>query len=246
LSGAISTIWANTLAARSPSPSPGFLAHRQQRRHVLRRLLAQGAGLHRQLRQDLVEILLQLRFAARLGQVGHRLALEHRIDRGDRAHLELGGDELFLVHVHLGQDHALVGIFGGDLFQHRGQRLARAAPFRPEIEDDELGHRRFDDSLAEAVHRLLFVEVEAQACHYASPLRIGPGAARAPLAATMWESLAVRQQGHGGKSASRFRHPQPHPQAGTERENANLLLRRSPTPVIGPPHPSGMALAASH
>jgi hypothetical protein len=201
------------------------------------------------LRQDLVEILLQLRFAARRGQVGHRLALEHRIDRGDRAHLELGGDELFLVHVDLGEDHALVGIFGGDLFQHRGQRLARAAPFRPEIEDDELGHRRFDDSLAEAVHRLLFVEVEAQACHYASPLHRSRRRAGAP-AATMWESLAVRQG--AARPWWQIRIPFPPSTAastgrhGNVRENATLLLRRSPTPVIGPPHPSGMALAASH
>jgi hypothetical protein len=103
------------------------------------------------------------------GQVGHRLALEHGIDRGDRAHLELRGDELFLVDVDLGQHHALVGIFGRDLFQHRGQRLARAAPFGPEIEDHELVMRRFDHILAEPVDGLLFVEAEAHACQVAAP-----------------------------------------------------------------------------
>ena len=82
-------------------------------------------------------ICLQLRFAAGVGQVGDRLALEHRIDRRDRAHLELRGDELLLVDVDLGEHHALVGIFGGDLLQHRRQRLARPAPFGPEIEDHE-------------------------------------------------------------------------------------------------------------
>ena len=114
-------------------------------------------------------ICLQLRFGARRGQVGDRLALEHRIDRGDRAHLELRGDELLLVDIELGQHHALVGIFGGDLLEHRGQRLARPAPFGPEIEDHEAGPRGLDDILAEPVDRLLLVEVEAHACHVRAP-----------------------------------------------------------------------------
>jgi hypothetical protein len=100
--------------------------------------------------------LLQLRFGARIGEVGDRASLEHRIDGRDRAHLELRGDELVFVDIDLGEKDALVGIFGGDLFQHRGQRLARSAPFGPEIENHQLGHRRFGDRLAEPVDRFLF------------------------------------------------------------------------------------------
>jgi hypothetical protein len=100
------------------------------------------------------------------------LSLEHRIDGRDRAHLELRGDELFFVDIDLGEHHALVRIFGGDLFQHRRQRLARSAPFGPEIEDDQLGHRRFGDRLAEPVHRFLFFQVQAKACHTSSPMRV--------------------------------------------------------------------------
>ena len=99
-----------------------------------------------------------------------RLPLEHGVDGGDRADLELARDELFLVDVDLGQDHALVGILGRDLFEHRRQRLARAAPFGPEVEDDETGHGRFDHVLAEPVDRLLFIEVEAHARQGSLPL----------------------------------------------------------------------------
>ena len=49
---------------------------------------------------------------------------------------------------------AAVGIFGGDLLEHRRELLARPAPFGPEIEDDERGHRRLDDVVAELLYRL--------------------------------------------------------------------------------------------
>ena len=87
--------------------------------------------------EHLVERPLQLAFGAVIGQVGDRLALEQGIDGRDRLDPELGGDQLVLVDVDLDQLDALVGIIGGDLFEHRGELLARPAPFRPEIEDDE-------------------------------------------------------------------------------------------------------------
>ena len=131
-----------------------LLAHRDQRREF--GLGVAGLALDRQLREQLIEHRLHLRFGPRAGQIGGELALEHRIDGRDRSHLELRGDELVLVGVDLGQHDALVGIIGRDFFQHRRQRLARPAPFRPEIDDDELGHRRLDDIAAKRLDRFLF------------------------------------------------------------------------------------------
>ena len=127
------------------------------------------ARLDRQLRKDLVERLLHLRFATRIGQVGDRLSLEQRIDGRDRLDLELRGDELFLVDIDLPEDHALVGIFRRDLFEHRRERLARAAPFGMEIEDDELRHRRFDNLGLEAFDRFLFIHAQTHARHVNPP-----------------------------------------------------------------------------
>ena len=79
-----------------------------------------GCGFIAWLGKKLVEHFAQLRFGARIGQVSDGLSLKHRIDRRDGADLKLRGDELLLVHVDLGQDHALVGVFAAHLFQDRG------------------------------------------------------------------------------------------------------------------------------
>ena len=72
---------------------------------------------------------------------------------------------LSLVDVDLGQHDALVGIVGGDLVEHRAKLLARPAPFGPEIEDDEAGHRRLDDVALEPLDRLPLVLAHAQSRH---------------------------------------------------------------------------------
>jgi hypothetical protein len=250
LSGAISMIWAKIVAARSPSPCPRISSPIAISGATSCGASSPGAPGSTG-SWDRIWSRYCFNCDSALGQVGHRLALEHRIDRRDRAHLKLRGDELFLVDIDLGEDHALVGIVSGDLFQNRGQRLARPAPFGPEVEDDELGHRRFDDRLAEAVNRLLFVEVEAQACHYLSPLQLGsqnrisghhvgnrPGSARG-------EALSGHDPDRlsplGARRSGLWRLA-----CGKVRENANLLLRPLRYPVIGPPHPSGSADPASH
>ena len=79
--------------------SASLLAHRQQRLDLL--LGSCVRALDRQLPQNLVEQRLQLRFGARIGQIGDRLALKHRIDRRNRLDAELRGDELILVDVDL-------------------------------------------------------------------------------------------------------------------------------------------------
>jgi hypothetical protein len=93
------------------------------------------------------------------------LALENSIDGRDRLHLELAGDKTIRVDIDLRQHDALVGIIGGDLFQHRRQLFARAAPFGPEIQDDQIGHRRFDDIAAKSLDGFLFLRVQTQRGH---------------------------------------------------------------------------------
>src|SRR3546814_19673954 len=92
-------------------PNPTLFRSLVEARQVARRILAHYLFTHRDQRlefglglrfgaldghlaQDLVEHRLQLRFGARLRQVGDELALEHRIDGGDRLDLELRADEL--------------------------------------------------------------------------------------------------------------------------------------------------------
>src|SRR5690606_27273430 len=74
-----------------------------------------------------------------------------------------------LIDVQLRQDHALVGIFRGHLFEHRRKRLARAAPFGPEIENHQLVARWLDDFLPETVDRFLLVDAWAHARHVSVP-----------------------------------------------------------------------------
>src|SRR3546814_8343636 len=47
--------------------------------------------------------------------------------------------------------------------------LARPAPFGPEIQDDEAGHRRLDDVAPERLDGFLFLRVQAQCGHGMSP-----------------------------------------------------------------------------
>ena len=88
-------------------------------------------ALDRQLGEQLVEDALQLRFGAVAGEVGDRLALEEGVDGRDRLDPELGGDQLVLLDVDLGQHHALVGIVGRDLFEHRAEAACTARTIRP-------------------------------------------------------------------------------------------------------------------
>ena len=83
--------------------------------------------------------------------------------------IELRRDELLFIDIDLLQNHTLVGIVGSDLFEHRGQLFAGTAPFSPEVEHDQLGHRWLDDLLAESVDSFLFVEIETCTGQETSP-----------------------------------------------------------------------------
>src|SRR3954453_15421781 len=81
---------------------------------------------------------LELRLEAALG-VGaddrlHRLAGLEEDHRGDRHDAELRGGLLVVVHVEL--HDAQVVALGGELLEHRGDDAARAAPGRPEVDED--------------------------------------------------------------------------------------------------------------
>jgi hypothetical protein len=88
-----------------------------------------------------------------------------RIDGGDRLDAELRGDQLVLVDVDLGQDHALGRILLGDLLEHGPELLARPAPLGPEIEDHQRVHRWLDDLLLEPLDRLALSLCQAYRCH---------------------------------------------------------------------------------
>src|SRR4029079_16100459 len=77
----------------------------------------------------------------------------------------LRGEELVLVDVDLGELHALCRVIGGDLLEHRRQLLARAAPLRPEVEDNQRAHRPLDDVAFEALDRFAFGFGKAERRH---------------------------------------------------------------------------------
>ena len=69
-------------------------------------------------------------------------------DGRNRADAERARELGILVRIDLHELHA-AGVRGGELFQHRRQRAARAAPRRPEIDQHQLLARTFDDFLLE-------------------------------------------------------------------------------------------------
>ena len=89
----------------------------------------------------------QLAFRQRAGEAIDQLPVLDQHHRRHRADLERGGQFLFGIDIDLGQFEGAV-VVGGQLFQHRAQGLARAAPGRPEIHQ----HRGFQ-RLAD--HRVL-------------------------------------------------------------------------------------------
>ncbi len=111
-----------------------LLAHGQQRLDL--GLRNRALRLDLQLGKQLVEHLLDLSFGPIIGEIRDGLAPVDSVNRRDRLDPELRGEQLLLVDVDLGELDALVGIVRSDLVEDRRQLLARAAPFRPEIEDD--------------------------------------------------------------------------------------------------------------
>jgi hypothetical protein len=88
---------------------------------------------------DQAALEIQLVRAVRCGadlDVGHFTALENGKGR-DGAHAELGGDFRVFVDVDLHDLH-LAGHLVGNFLKARGDHLARAAPFGPEINDHGL------------------------------------------------------------------------------------------------------------
>ena len=88
-----------------------------------------------------------LRLGQRADEAVDRLALVEQHAERDAAHAErlaqLAGDLGLLVAVELGQLEA-AGVGALELFEHRAERLARAAPGRPDVEQHRLLHRGVD------------------------------------------------------------------------------------------------------
>src|SRR5262249_4805022 len=65
----------------------------------------------------------------------------------------------------LGKPDSLGGIILGHFLEHRPELLARPAPFGPEVEDDQRGHRGLNDLLLKALDRVAFGFGQAKSCH---------------------------------------------------------------------------------
>ena len=97
-----------------------------------------------------------------------RLAVDEGDHRRDRLDAHLARDGRMVVDVHLDQlDLALGGL--DDLFQDRGELLARAAPGRPEVDQHRLALRLLDHVLHEALGGGLLDETLGAAAAAAPP-----------------------------------------------------------------------------
>ena len=109
----------------------------------------------RDARQQLVNELCQLRFRQGALEAINRAAIKEGIDGGDGLDAELGGQRLVLVHIDLDQRH--LGCTGcNQSFQRRPQRLARAAPLRPEVDQHQCRLGRLDHVAPEGFDAGLF------------------------------------------------------------------------------------------
>src|SRR5581483_4314309 len=124
----------------------------------------------------------QLRFRHVADQPLDRLAVLEHDERGDAHHAELLGDLRVLIDVDL-RDLQLALLLAGDLLDDRRDHAARAAPGRPEIDEDRLlcgqhlvleravGHRK-----GRSRHGLVILQdvLGARAAVGAWPYRVGP------------------------------------------------------------------------
>jgi hypothetical protein len=98
--------------------------------------------------REISQIAVEERGQLRLRQCAHFLsshcAVLEQDQRGDTAHAKLDRRRLMLVDIDL-RDLQTVALVFGNFVQDRGDHLARAAPFRPEVEQDRLFG--FDDIL---------------------------------------------------------------------------------------------------
>src|SRR5471030_715685 len=95
-----------------------------------------------------LQVAVQKRGQLRLGQCADLLrgncAVLEQDERGNAAHSKLHRCRLMLVHIDL-RDLEAVAVILGHFVEDRSNHLARAAPFRPEVEQD--GFIRFRDIL---------------------------------------------------------------------------------------------------
>ena len=102
--------------------------------------------LWRTLGEKLVQLFEKLALALGANHAFHRLAVLKHDERGDAHDLKATGDFGVVVHVQFG-NLDLAGLLDSNLVEDRGNRLARPAPLRPEV--DEHGFGRSSDLLIE-------------------------------------------------------------------------------------------------
>src|SRR5690606_23242308 len=112
-----------------------------------------------------------LTFRLRPDELRDGTSLAERDDVRDRADIEHGGDVAVLVRVDLDElDPA--GVIGRDLLDDRTERTARAAPRRPEVDDDGQPFRSLENLLLERrgrdVHRRSFAAIGSRGEHAAA------------------------------------------------------------------------------
>src|SRR5690606_40529448 len=165
-------------------------------------LLGLGEQTLRFRRQQPLEEDPDLTFRLRPDELRDGTSLAERDDVRDRADIEHGGDVAVLVRVDLDElDPA--GVIGRDLLDDRTERTARAAPRRPEVDDDGQPFRSLENLLLERrgrdVHRRSFAAIRQPGRTRAAALRPArlrvreySAARRAPFGAAQSYSVYLR------------------------------------------------------
>jgi len=120
-----------------------------------------GARRFRAVGHEAIEKLAQLAFRQHADELIDGPSVREGDDVRNAAHLEVRGQFLVLVDVHL-HETPFAFVLGFELCEHRAERLARSAPRRPEVDQYGREHRCADDVLFEGgesgVHCNLFLE----------------------------------------------------------------------------------------
>ena len=141
-----------------------------------------------------------LAFGQRTEEAVGRLSVHERDDRGNRLNPHLPGDGRVFVDIHLAQLHFALG-GPHQIFEERGELLARAAPRRPEIDQHRLLTRFVDHVLLETLGRRILDETirgerRSAVLYHANSLKIraehSPGInGKAPIRLQLHPVLAV-------------------------------------------------------
>ena len=158
---------------------------------------------HAALAAETVDELLQLAFGQRSHEAIDRLAVDEGKHRGNRLNAHLLGELLVLVDIDLDHADLAVGLLD-DFFESWPQLLARAAPRRPEIDDDRLLSRRLDD----VPHEILGIRfLDQVACRSGCALASSLAANNHAHATTLKSSFCLTWNNRGTISMRQVKPP---------------------------------------